>query len=105
MIPAKSRVIVNAWAIGRDPRYWPEAEIFKPERFLDSSIDYKGTNFKYIPFGAGRRICPGIFFAIANIELPLAYLLYHFDRKLPSGLEQEALDMTEEFAFTGRKEK
>lgn len=102
-IPVKTKVIVNAWAIGRDPRYWTEAEKFYPERFLNSSIDYKGTDFEYIPFGAGRRMCPGITFAMANIELPLAQLLYHFDWKLPNGLKKEDLDMTEEFGLSLRR--
>uniref|UniRef100_A0A199U8U2 Cytochrome P450 n=1 Tax=Manihot esculenta TaxID=3983 RepID=A0A199U8U2_MANES len=104
-IPAKTRVFVNAWALGRDPSYWSEAETFFPERFLDISVDFKGTNFEYIPFGAGRRICPGISFAQPSIELPLAHLLYHFDWKLGNGLKHEDLDMTETFGLTARKKQ
>ncbi|XP_045806074.1 cytochrome P450 71D10-like [Trifolium pratense] len=102
-IPAKTRIVVNVWAIGRDQRYWVEAESFKPSRFVNNPIDFKGTNFEYIPFGAGRRICPGIAFGLPNIELPLAQLLYHFDWKLPNKMKNEDLDMTESFGITLRR--
>ncbi|MED6138668.1 hypothetical protein PIB30_076568 [Stylosanthes scabra] len=103
-IPANSRIIINAWAIGRDPKYWDDAVNFKPERFLDNySIDQRGTNFEFIPFGGGRRMCPGIAFATPNMELPLAKLLYHFDWKLPIGMMNEELDMTELFGITIRR--
>ncbi|GLT56976.1 hypothetical protein SLA2020_299870 [Shorea laevis] len=104
-IAAKTRVIVNAWALGRDPGYWTEAEEFKPERFLNSPLDYSGRNFEYIPFGAGRRICPGILFAQPNIELPLAKLLFQFDWKLPNGMKPEDLDMSEDFGLALRRKR
>ncbi|CAL1352800.1 unnamed protein product [Linum trigynum] len=78
-IPAKTKVIVNAWAIGRDPKYRSEPERFYPERFMDgSSVDYKGNDFEFIQFGVGRRICPGISFGVTNVEIALANLLLHF---------------------------
>ncbi|XP_051133729.1 cytochrome P450 71D11-like [Andrographis paniculata] len=104
-IPPKTRVLVNAWAIGRDPKYWKEPNSFIPERFLDSPIDYKGNYFEYLPFGSGRRICPGISFGLANIELALALFLYHFDWALPDGMKPEDLDMAEAPGLTlNRKE-
>lgn len=99
-IAAKAKVLVNAWAIQRDPFYWKDAEEFYPERFSENSMDFRGKNFEYIPFGAGRRICPGILFGIHGIELPLASLLYHFDWKLPNGMKFEDLEMTESFGLT-----
>ncbi|KAJ9174463.1 hypothetical protein P3X46_013102 [Hevea brasiliensis] len=102
-IPIKTKVIVNAWAIGRDPDYWIHAEKFYPERFLESKIDFRGSNFEFLPFGAGRRICPGLSFGIANLELPLAQLLYHFDWELPDNSKKEELDMREAFGAMVRR--
>ncbi|XVE54583.1 hypothetical protein DITRI_Ditri03aG0093300 [Diplodiscus trichospermus] len=99
-IPAKTRIFVNAWAIGRDPESWENPESFEPERFLNSSIDFRGQDFELIPFGAGRRSCPAITFGIASIELALAQLLHSFDWELPPGPEAKDLDLTESFGIT-----
>ncbi|KAK2660685.1 hypothetical protein Ddye_007218 [Dipteronia dyeriana] len=91
-IPAKTLVFVNTWAIGRDPEVWENPEEFYPERFDGSSIDIKGQHFELTPFGAGRRICPGMHMGIATVELALANLLYKFDWEMPVGIKKEDLD-------------
>ncbi|KAL9345923.1 hypothetical protein Peur_060776 [Populus x canadensis] len=104
-IHVKSKVLINAWAIGRDPNYWNEPERFYPERFINVSTDFKGSDFEFIPFGAGKRMCPGMLFAIANIEFPLAQMLYHFDWKPADGLKPEDLDMTESLGGTVKRKR
>ncbi|KAB1228280.1 Cytochrome P450 71D10 [Morella rubra] len=99
-IPRNMKVIINVWAIGRDPEYWIDAECFRPERFHSSSVDFKGANFEFIPFGGGRRICPGILPALASIELALSQLLFHFDWKLPNEIKPEELEMSESMGLT-----
>ncbi|MED6157492.1 hypothetical protein PIB30_023533 [Stylosanthes scabra] len=91
-IPNKTIVYVNAWAIHRDPEAWKDPHEFCPERFLDSDIDFFGQNFEFIPFGAGRRICPGMHMALASLDLTLANLLYSFNWKLPEGMKKEDID-------------
>ncbi|KAH6755743.1 hypothetical protein C2S53_010005 [Perilla frutescens var. hirtella] len=95
-IPPKTTVYVNVWAIARDPEYWTfSPEEFLPERFMGSDIDMidvKGQDFGAIPFGSGRRICPGMFMGLANVELAVANLLYSFDWEMPPGIGIDQLD-------------
>ncbi|XP_057799421.1 cytochrome P450 71D95-like [Salvia miltiorrhiza] len=103
-IPLNSKVMINAWCMGRDPQYWARPEMFWPERFEGSTADFSGSSLEYIPFGAGRRACPGIGFGLAAVELTLAQLLYHFDWEMPEGMSRDGVDMAEaEGIAVGRK--
>jgi cytochrome P450 len=102
-IPAKTTVLINAWAIARDPSYWPYPDEFKPERFLNGMNDSKGEEFNLIPFGEGRRICPGKNFSNKVIALMLANLLYSFDWSLPDGTTKETIDISEGKGITVHK--
>ncbi|KAH7835916.1 hypothetical protein Vadar_031128 [Vaccinium darrowii] len=99
-IAAGTRVITNAWTIGRDLLSWDEPTEFKPERFLNNSADFRGHNFELIPFGAGRRACPGIQFVTVVNELAVANLVHKFDFALPDGVE---FDVSEAPVFSVRK--
>ncbi|XP_047054473.1 cytochrome P450 71A1-like isoform X2 [Lolium rigidum] len=100
-VPARTRVVINAWAIGRDPLTWERADEFFPERFMDDPTEYGVVqDFSFVPFGAGRRGCPGAGFAAPSMELALASLLYHFDWELPNGTSK--VDMREQFGISVR---
>ncbi|KAM0931392.1 hypothetical protein ACQ4PT_000417 [Festuca glaucescens] len=99
-----TRVFINVWAVARRPENWHKAEEFMPERFEDSTVGYdKGTQFEYLPFGGGRRKCPGDVFALAVLELIVARLLYYFDWSLPDGMRPDELDMDTTVGSTARR--
>ncbi|KAL8262716.1 hypothetical protein R6Q59_024065 [Mikania micrantha] len=99
-VASKTRLIINAYAINRDPVYWKDAETFNPERFENSATTVIGADYEYLPFGAGRRMCPGVTLGLANVQLPLAHIMYYFRWKLPNGASNDQLDMTETFGAT-----
>ncbi|XP_010499946.1 PREDICTED: cytochrome P450 71B12-like [Camelina sativa] len=99
-IPKKTWIHVNVWAIHRNPNVWKDGEVFIPERFMDSQIDYKGLNFELLPFGSGRRICPGMGMGMALVHLTLINLLYRFDWKLPEEMNVEDVDLEESFGLS-----
>lgn len=77
---------INVWAIQRDIAIWGlDADEFRPERHLDSLLDFHGNDQKYIPFGSGRRKCPGIGLALAMAEVTLANLVNRFDWRIEVG--------------------
>ncbi|KAL9433028.1 hypothetical protein AB3S75_027940 [Citrus x aurantiifolia] len=102
-IPKDAQVLVNVWAIGRDEGIWENPCSFMPERFLGSDMDVKGQNFELIPFGAGRRICPGLPLAIRMLYLMLGSLINSFDWKFEDGITQHNMDMEEKFGLTLQK--
>ncbi|XP_071913307.1 geraniol 8-hydroxylase-like [Coffea arabica] len=102
-VPKGSQVLVNAWAICRDEIVWENALVFKPERFLESEIDIRGRDFELIPFGAGRRICPGLPLAARVVPVMLGSLLNSFDWKLEGGNTPKDLDMEEKYGITLQK--
>ncbi|XP_062196545.1 cytochrome P450 76M5-like [Phragmites australis] len=98
-VPKGCTVIFNAWAIMRDPVTWERPDEFVPERFLDraAEVDFRGKEFEFIPFGSGRRLCPGIPMAERVVPHILASLLHAFEWRLPDGVPAEQLDVSEKF--------
>ncbi|PPD97136.1 hypothetical protein GOBAR_DD05840 [Gossypium barbadense] len=92
----KTRILVNVWAIGRDPNGWENPNEFYPERFDGSRIDFRGPDFNLLSFGAGRQICPGLDMGATNVEFTLANMLYLFHWELPNDMKREDISMEEE---------
>jgi cytochrome P450 len=99
-IPKGARVLINVWTIGRDPELWDAAEEFSPERFVGSKMDVKGQDFELLPFGSGRRMCPGLNLGLKVIQLSLANLLHGFTWGLPEGMTKEEVSMDEVFGLS-----
>ncbi|KAK9054348.1 hypothetical protein SSX86_025426 [Deinandra increscens subsp. villosa] len=101
-IPKGTRLLVNLWKMHRDPNIWSDPYEFKPERFLTSQkhIDVKGKHFELLPFGSGRRMCPGVLFALQVLPLTLANVIQQFVITSPSN---GPIDMSESTGLTTSK--
>ncbi|KAL9227324.1 hypothetical protein vseg_003024 [Gypsophila vaccaria] len=103
-IPKNATLLVNVWAIARDPDVWASPLEFKPERFLPGgdkpNVDVKGNDYELIPFGAGRRICAGLSLGLRMVQLMTATLAHAYDWALTDGLMPEKLNMDEAYGLT-----
>ncbi|KAJ3700470.1 hypothetical protein LUZ61_004175 [Rhynchospora tenuis] len=103
-IPKRSRIMINVFAIGRDKSSWKDAEAFRPSRFStmrdSAGKDFKGNYFEFLPFGSGRRSCPGMQLGLHTLELAVAQLAHCFNWNLPKGIKPSELDMSDVFGLT-----
>lgn len=103
-IPEGSTLLVNVWAIARDPKIWDDPLVFLPERFLSggekATIDVRGNDFEVIPFGAGRRICAGMSLGLRMVQLLTATLVHTFDWTLADRQAAEDINMDEAYGLT-----
>jgi cytochrome P450 len=107
-LPTHTELILNFFTIHRVPNVWENPDAFKPSRFLErpevnplSGHDF----FQLIPFGVGRRMCPGSNLASALVSLMVANLLHSFDWSLPDGESPATMDMNEAKSFVLYREK
>ncbi|XP_059295516.1 trimethyltridecatetraene synthase-like [Lycium ferocissimum] len=104
-IPKGTMVFVNTWSLGRNPKYWNRPEEFMPERFLENDIDIKGQNFTLLPFGSGRRRCPGYNLGIKVVRTTMANLLHGFNWRLAGDMKPEDISMEEIYGLTTHLKK
>lgn len=102
-IPKGTHVLVNLWAVGRDPKYWEDPSSFKPERFLGSDIDYKGKHFELIPFSSGKRICAGLPLADRVIHLIFGSLIHEFEWEVDHNVIAQTTEMKERNGITAQR--
>ncbi|XP_078447793.1 putative (S)-N-methylcoclaurine 3'-hydroxylase isozyme 2 [Wolffia australiana] len=98
-VPKDYTVMVNVWAIGRDPAIWENPLKFSPERFISGDVDYKGGKFEFIPFGAGLRMCPGMALGMGMVQLVVATMVYNFDWVLPGEKPPCQINMEEKLGI------
>nr|XP_043637593.1 cytochrome P450 93A3-like [Erigeron canadensis] len=99
-IPAKTTIFFNVWSLGRDPTYWESPLEFRPERFAEKQMDVKGQNFQLLPFGSGRRMCPGTSLALMVIHVTLGSMIQCFEWKAGWDGNQTSVDMEEGTGIT-----
>ncbi|KAL8503643.1 hypothetical protein ACS0TY_022394 [Phlomoides rotata] len=102
LIPKGTKVFLNMWSVCMDPQLWKEPSKFVPDRFLNehADIEYIGNNYQYLPFGSGRRVCPGLILADRMVMYLLATLLHSFEWRLPDG---QGVDLSGKFGIVMRK--
>ena len=89
-IPKESKVVVNAWWLANNPAWWRNPSEFRPERFIEEeggteAVTGGKVDFRYLPFGMGRRSCPGIMLALPILGLAIAKLITNFEMRVPPG--------------------
>ncbi|XP_071694255.1 cytochrome P450 93A3-like [Rutidosis leptorrhynchoides] len=99
-IPANTSIFVNVWALGRDPNHWDEPLEFKPERFEDDNFDVRGQHFHLLPFGSGRRMCPGTSLALQVVQATLGAMIQCFEWKAGKDGKLTSVDMNEGVGIT-----
>ncbi|KAK9268837.1 hypothetical protein L1049_000601 [Liquidambar formosana] len=92
-IPKESKVVVNAWWLANNPAWWKNPTEFRPERFLEEEVSTEAVaggkvDFRYLPFGMGRRSCPGLILALPILGLVIAKLVSNFELRVPMGMEK-----------------
>lgn len=103
-IPKGTRVMVNIYAINRSKSDWEDPDVFNPSRFLQNeTLDFKGSNYEFLPFGSGRRSCPGMQLGLYTLEMAVAHLLHCFTWELPMGMKPSEMDMSDVFGLTAPK--